>query len=577
MSERCELVIEEVLVRLKNGDITQENVDAVVNLTNSSLSHNFGISKAILAAGGPSLQDECKIKGKQPHGDVVVTGAGNLKCKNVIHVIGATRPQKITNAVMSVLQECDKNNLGTVAIPAIGTGVGQLHPQESFRSVLKGIKEYLSCSISLISEITIVTFLPNIYHEYVTLMNCEIAKFQNQNIGITINGSRVEFIRGDITEQDVDCILNLNHYHLNRSAGVSGAILSAAGKSVTDECACYGTLPASGIAITSGGRLKSRHIMHVIGPTRESAFASSLEKILKECETKSFQTVALPAIGTGSASIDPKSSVEAILNGIELCLQKMKFGQFEKIVIVAYTENVYNDFLQAFKARQSQEIKIKADNVKQLCESLRQPANWRPMDLNDLNVACVELNKDTAEYKKVETDFMKSQKKGKTTEITKIERIQNAKMWLRYALHKFTVDSRYPDQENERHLYHGTSKEATMNINLNGFNRSYNGKNATRYGKGTYFATRASYSSDDKYSPKDDQEEKRVYQVAVITGKYCYSDRTCIEPPPTPEDPKVRYDSTVDNVNNPKIFVIFYDDRAYPEYLITFKQSGGDY
>ncbi|XP_053326921.1 protein mono-ADP-ribosyltransferase PARP15-like [Spea bombifrons] len=570
MSQTCELVISEVLVTLKNGDITKQNVDALVNLNNSTLDQELGISKAILAAGGTCLREECKQLGKLPHGDVVVTGAGDLPCKHVIHVIHATRPQSIVNAVKKVLGECDKNDLCTVAFPALGTGLAGLSVDESIKSLLKGIREYLDDCMSHITQIVIVTFTENIYQGCLAFMKSEITKLQNPNLSLTICGTIVELVLGDITKQAVDCILNLTNDTLDQRVGVSGAILSAAGSSVVDECSVSGTMPENGILVTTGGDLKSKNIMHIIGPTSISAFAPSLEKILNECHTKSFKTIALPAIGTGIARLDPEQSIQGILDGIKKSLSKMNVSSFNKILIIAFNENIQKAYSQVFQReiRNSQETQQKADIMVKVNKGLiGGPDHWKHMGQN--NYMSVILHKDSAEYKNVANNFMSA--KNKNVKLISIERIQNAKLWASYAIHKLHVDIQYPYQDNEKHLYHGTTYEATKKINHHGFNRSFNGKNATVFGKGTYFARDASLSCQDLYSVRDENGKKYVYQAAVITGRFCLGHSSYIEPPATQENPTILFNTTADRVNDPSLFVIYGDCHAYPEYLITFK------
>ena len=94
---------------------------------------------------------------------------------------------------------------------------------------------------------------------------------------------------------------------------------------------------------------------------------------------------------------------------------------------------------------------------------------------------------------------------------------------------------------------------------------------ATAYGQGVYFAQDASYSANNKYSPRDNNYNKHIFLVRVLTGEYAPGHYTDIEPPPKSYDNKDLYDSSVDDVQNPRIFVIFHDTQAYPEYLITFK------
>ena len=91
------------------------------------------------------------------------------------------------------------------------------------------------------------------------------------------------------------------------------------------------------------------------------------------------------------------------------------------------------------------------------------------------------------------------------------------------------------------------------------------------YGNGSYFATESTYSADDWYSKPDGSGLKRMYQARVLIGVYTKGKRGLKVPPEQPGKPGVLYDSVVDNVSNPKMFVVFNDCKACPEYLVTFK------
>lgn len=90
------------------------------------------------------------------------------------------------------------------------------------------------------------------------------------------------------------------------------------------------------------------------------------------------------------------------------------------------------------------------------------------------------------------------------------------------------------------------------------------------FGQGVYFAKEWWYSADDTYSPPDSLRQKRVYQARVLTGQFTVGKPEYIDTPLKPNSQVSRYDSVVNNDQNPLIFVIFKDSQAYPEYLITF-------
>ena len=94
---------------------------------------------------------------------------------------------------------------------------------------------------------------------------------------------------------------------------------------------------------------------------------------------------------------------------------------------------------------------------------------------------------------------------------------------------------------------------------------------ATVYGKGVYFARDAEYSARDTYSPCDRKGYKYIYLARVLTGEFTRGAGGMLVPPPKdPQNSHITYDSVVDNVASPCIFVVFQDAQNCPDYLITF-------
>lgn len=89
------------------------------------------------------------------------------------------------------------------------------------------------------------------------------------------------------------------------------------------------------------------------------------------------------------------------------------------------------------------------------------------------------------------------------------------------------------------------------------------------YGNGVYFATNAAYSMG--YTAPDNNKLRHMYLARVVVGFYVEGRKGLLVPPPLrPEVPEVLFDSVVDCMSNPRIFVVFKDSQCYPEYLITF-------
>ena len=90
----------------------------------------------------------------------------------------------------------------------------------------------------------------------------------------------------------------------------------------------------------------------------------------------------------------------------------------------------------------------------------------------------------------------------------------------------------------------------------------------TTFGRGTYFARDASYSLN--YARAGDGGRRYMYLARVLVGQYCVGNSVMKVPPEKhPSRPEILYESVVDNLVNPCIFVVFYDNQCYPEYLIT--------
>jgi O-acetyl-ADP-ribose deacetylase (regulator of RNase III) len=123
-----EAEINGIAIRLLFGDITEQAVDAVVNAANSNLILGSGVAGAINRRGGPTIQQECLRIGWCDVGDAVITGAGKLPCKYVIHAVGprlgeGNEPGKLASATRASLTLAEQYGLQSIALPAISTGV----------------------------------------------------------------------------------------------------------------------------------------------------------------------------------------------------------------------------------------------------------------------------------------------------------------------------------------------------------------------------------------------------------------------------------------------------------------------
>lgn len=123
-----EKTINEKTLRLVQGDLTERKVDAVVNAANSHLQHGGGVAGAIVKKGGQIIQEESDKIGFTPVGTAVITTAGKLPAKFIIHAVGprmgeGDEDNKLKNAVLSSLMLVSQKGLESVSFPAISSGI----------------------------------------------------------------------------------------------------------------------------------------------------------------------------------------------------------------------------------------------------------------------------------------------------------------------------------------------------------------------------------------------------------------------------------------------------------------------
>src|SRR5271155_6175930 len=129
---------------------------------------------------------------------------------------------------------------------------------------------------------------------------------------------RIKIIEGDLTEMDVDAIVNAANNDLQLGGGVAGAIRRKGGPEIQKECDDVGPVPVGGAAITTGGNLKARYVVHAAsmqlgGLTSAQSLRSSTAHALRIAAQKELKTIAFPAVGTGIAGFPMRECAEIML------------------------------------------------------------------------------------------------------------------------------------------------------------------------------------------------------------------------------------------------------------------------
>ncbi len=158
---------------------------------------------------------------------------------------------------------------------------------------------------------------------------------------------RIEILQGDLTEMDADAIVNAANNDLQLGGGVAGAIRRKGGPEIQKECDEAGPVPVGGAAITSGGKLKARYVIHAAsmqlgGQTTAHSLRSSTAHSLRIAAQKRLRTVAFPAVGTGIAGFPMRECAEIMLR--EVVKHFEGSTSLEKIYFVLFDEEALGTF-----------------------------------------------------------------------------------------------------------------------------------------------------------------------------------------------------------------------------------------
>ncbi|MGB0034163.1 MAG: macro domain-containing protein [Candidatus Acidiferrales bacterium] len=163
---------------------------------------------------------------------------------------------------------------------------------------------------------------------------------------------RIVILQGDLTEMNLDAIVNAANNELQLGGGVAGAIRRKGGPQIQKECDDIGPVPIGGAAITSGGNLKARYVIHAAsmqlgGQTTAHSLRSSTAHSLRIAAQKGLKTIAFPAIGTGIAGFPMRECAEIMLREVAKHFEGPT--SLEKVYFVLFDREALNSFESAWE------------------------------------------------------------------------------------------------------------------------------------------------------------------------------------------------------------------------------------
>ncbi len=165
---------------------------------------------------------------------------------------------------------------------------------------------------------------------------------------INVSGVSIEIVRGDITGQDVDAIVNAANNHFWMGAGVAGAIKKKGGDSIEIEATSQGPVEVGESVITAGGALKARYVIHAAGmgqdlQTDVVKVAAATRSSLNLAIDANLESIAYPAIGTGVGGLSLQAAAKAMIDAtVDRLLES--HGNLKQVCFVLFDEPGYDAY-----------------------------------------------------------------------------------------------------------------------------------------------------------------------------------------------------------------------------------------
>jgi O-acetyl-ADP-ribose deacetylase (regulator of RNase III) len=169
---------------------------------------------------------------------------------------------------------------------------------------------------------------------------------------LQVNNSEIELVQGDITKSDTDAIVNAANSQLVLGAGVAGAIRTKGGASIQEECNAIGHCPVGEAVITGGGNLKTRHVIHAVGPRQgesdeEEKLKNATLNSLKVADENHLKSITFPAISTGIYGFPLDACARIMLTTVKEYLSGTT--TIECIVFVLFDDKSFQAFKDQLK------------------------------------------------------------------------------------------------------------------------------------------------------------------------------------------------------------------------------------
>ncbi|XP_010712217.2 protein mono-ADP-ribosyltransferase PARP14-like [Meleagris gallopavo] len=395
-----QMTVQGVLIAVYKADLCTHRVDVVVNASNEDLKHIGGLAWALLQAAGPELQAECdevvRKSGRLQAGCAVITGAGKLPCKQVIHAVGPRWKEQDAEKCMHLLKKTIKMSLQlaetynhrSIAFPSVSGGIFGFPLHKCVNAIVSAIKKTLEefNGGSSLKEIHLVDIiednvqafikaLKEVFSDDVPLNNSvqslntqtsvvrqpskRTASQSGMNFALvtTEEGLDVMLKKGSIEDVTTDGVVISVGGDLQLEKGqLAKALLSKAGPrlqaDLNDEG--LGKSPGDGSVFTTKGYdLSCSYVFHAVAPRWSEGSESAVKilgrivtKCLQSAEELSLKSITFPAIGTGILGFPGSVVAKLLFDQVYEFSSKKKTNSLREVHFLLHPKDVNN--LQAF-------------------------------------------------------------------------------------------------------------------------------------------------------------------------------------------------------------------------------------
>ena len=412
-----------VSIEVLQGDLCQETTDAIVNITSKDLNMDSAgkLSQTVKQLAGPQVETELKQFGQQSGGTALITSSGNLPTQKIIHLIPDTNNKDhLQQCVERCLRLAETHSLGSISIPAVGTGAFHVSAVDSASLIFKALTNF-SGSFRSVRKVRIVIFespmLSAFQQEHQRhSFSPQVGVAQRMTLTSPFS---IEVINGDLTQENsTDAIMNIisTDMNMNNAGDLSKAIARQSGPLVQQECNQLGKQPPGTAKMTSGGNLRVPHIIHIIpGSSDKQHLQQCLEEGLRVADANNFQAISIPCVGTGGYGLNGADSAQLTFKALNAFSARCK--NIQKVRVVVFQASMMQEFLQEQKKQLVQGIEEDSDSEDAVARQTRRRGHRQaPGQSDEHSIRISVIGKDKVSVGKAVESLKKGFSDACTTE-----------------------------------------------------------------------------------------------------------------------------------------------------------------